>query len=79
MARRKKVHQPYNALKGKLRELGLTYQDVADTLGISTTAVSYKVQGVSDFYISEVSVLEKAFCLNHNIFFENKVSNMITM
>lgn len=54
---RKKIHEPYNKLKGGLREKDLTYLDIAKTLDISETSVNFKINGASDFYIGEVRKL----------------------
>lgn len=66
-----KIHSPYNKFKGKLREKGLTYADVAKVLCISETSVNHKINGISDFYISEVKEISKAFNINKDIFFAN--------
>ena len=65
----KKIHAPYNKLKGKLREKSLTYRDIAQTLHISEVAVSHKINGISDFYISEAKKLMTSFDINVDIFF----------
>lgn len=44
-----------NKLKGKLLECNMRYKDVASALGISTTAVTSKVNGKVDFKLKEVS------------------------
>lgn len=67
MAKRK-VHQPYSRLKGALREKGLTYDDISKTLGISETAVGFKINGTSDFYISEVDILRQTYDFPLQIF-----------
>lgn len=55
----KRIHAPYSRLKGALRERGLTYSDVAELLSLTPTTVSSKINGSSDFYISEIEALEK--------------------
>lgn len=67
---KKNIHKPYNKLKGSLREKGLTYSDVATTLGISETAVGLKINGKSDFYLSEVESL----CARYAFGLENFLS-----
>lgn len=52
------LHQPYNKLKGVLREKDLTYEDVSKILGISKATLCRKINGGSDFYLSEVSKME---------------------
>ena len=66
--KKKLRHEPYNKLRGVLREKNLTYKDVADTLGISETAVQFKINGISDFYLSEVEKLQQAYGFELNIF-----------
>lgn len=66
---KKLKHEPYNKLRGILREKNLTYKDVADALGISETAVQFKVSGVSDFYLSEVEKLQQEYGVDTSVFF----------
>jgi len=68
-------HEPYNAFKGKLREKGLLYKDVAATLDISEVAVSKKINGFSDFYVGETKKIFEVFGIETKIFFGDKVSN----
>lgn len=63
-----KLHQPYNKLKGALRERGMTYDDVSRILQISKATLCRKINGDSDFYLSEADQLE-AQGLPHNIFY----------
>lgn len=65
---KRKVHEPYNRLKGALRERGLTYDDISKTLEISETAVGFKINGTSDFYISEVETLRQTYDFSLQIF-----------
>lgn len=44
----------YNKLKTELKEKEISYQTLADHLGITITALSNKMNGRSDFYIYEV-------------------------
>lgn len=70
---RKKFHEPYMRLKGILREKGLTYADIAETLEISETAVGFKINGTSDFFIGEVDTLEEKHGIPTEIFFKKKL------
>lgn len=45
-------------LKGKLREKGYTYERMAKKLGLSTTTLSYKINGKSAFLISEAAQIK---------------------
>lgn len=69
---KKIIHPPYNKLKGKLKEKELTYGDVAVILDISEVAVSHKINGTSDFYISEVRKMSDALGISNNIFLQVK-------
>ncbi len=53
------LHEPYNRLKGLLRERGMTYDSISKALGISKASFCRKVNGSSDFYLSEVGKLEE--------------------
>ncbi len=68
------IHQPYAKLKGWLRETGLTYEDLALLLGINKATVSQKINGKSDFYLSEVKVIMEHYNLESNIFFTTNVA-----
>jgi len=68
--KRRVKHEPYNRFRGALRERGLTYSDVSRALMISEPTVNQKISGVSDFYVSEVDVIEKEFGIPHTVFFD---------
>lgn len=63
-----KLHEPYNKLKGAFRERGLTYNDVSKLLNISKATLCRKINGESDFYLSEANRLE-AQGFPHTIFY----------
>ena len=46
-----------NKLKGKLTEMKCTYEDCANTLGISITSFANKINGKSSFKLLEVKKL----------------------
>lgn len=46
-------------LKGKLKEKRLSYQKVAEILGVSTTTVSSKMNGETRFYLEEIRTLSE--------------------
>ena len=60
--------------KGWLRTNGLTYDDVSEVLGISKATVSAKINGTSDFSLSEINVLKRHYKLDSDIFFNNNVA-----
>lgn len=53
-----KIHEPYNKLKGALRERGITYAEISKILGISKATFCRKINGESDFFLSEAEKLE---------------------
>lgn len=71
VSKSKKIHNPYNKFKGWLLEHGLTYKDIGDVIGVNTTTVSLKINGQSDFYLSEVILLIKEYDLTFDIFFKS--------
>lgn len=46
-----------NKLKGKLREMSVTYDQMAELLGITTATLSNKLNGRSRFYEDELCIL----------------------
>ena len=61
-------HEPYNKVKGKMREMGMTYQDVAEKLGMSRVLLGDKINGKSDFLVSEAVALANILSTEINIF-----------
>lgn len=68
MSRQKRVHPPYDKFKGFLTEKGLTYRDVAEVLGISVTSVGAKINGSSDFLLSEAQAIKRKYKPERDIF-----------
>lgn len=68
------IHAPYMKFKGWLRSKNLTYKDVADVLGISVATVSAKINGQSDFLVSEIDTIKKQYNLESDIFFAGDVA-----
>lgn len=68
MSSKKHIHKPYNRFKGFLREKGLTYCDIADLLGVTPSTVSMKINGYSDFYLSEQRIIKFKYQINEDIF-----------
>ncbi len=75
---KQQTHKPYSKFKGWLRENNLTYADIADFLGINQTTVALKINGHSDFLLSEIQALKDEFSLDSNIFFTDDVARTIT-
>lgn len=68
------IHKPYARFKGWIRENGLTYADIAKFLGLNESTVSLKINGSSDFLLSEIQALKSRFNLDSNIFFTDDVA-----
>ena len=67
----KQQHPPYTAVKNALAGKGLTYKDVANVLGVTEATVQQKLNGGSDFYITEQVKLCETFHLDPSLFFGN--------
>lgn len=53
----KKVHQPYNRLKGLMREKNITIVEMSRWLGLTPGTVCKKINGDSDFSLSEAHII----------------------
>lgn len=71
---KKRVHAPYVTLKRALAGAGVTYRMVAELIGVSETTVQLKINGYSDFYISEQRKICQKWNINPDIFFEDDVA-----
>lgn len=49
-----------NLLKAKIKELGMTQEEVADRIGISTASFNYKINNKRDFTANEILRLSDA-------------------
>ncbi len=63
-----KIHSPYTKFKGWLRSMGLTYKDIGKDIGNSVATVSAKVNGQSDFLLSETQMLIKKYNIEEDVF-----------
>lgn len=61
-------HEPYQKVKGKIRELNMTYTDVADKLGLSHASLCDKINGKSDFLVSEAILVADILSTDIRIF-----------
>lgn len=65
----------FDKLKTKIFEKRKTYKECADTLGISAVSFSNKINGHSEFKVTEAIKLAEFLSLtteeSHSIFFEN--------
>lgn len=71
---KKRVHAPYAALKRALAGAGVTYKMVAELIGVSETTVQLKINGYSDFYISEQKKICEKWAIDQGVFFEEIVA-----
>lgn len=67
-------HAPYTAVKNALAGKGITYKDVANALNLTEATVQQKLNGGSDFYISEQVKLCNTFNLDPLLFFASGVA-----
>ena len=70
----KKFHDPYTNFKIWIKENNLNYNIIGDFLGISAVAVCRKINGQSDFTLSEINALKKNYKLKSDIFFAKFVA-----
>ena len=70
----RRCHAPYKKLKLALAGLGVTYKDVADLLGLSETSIGLKINGQSDFFVSEQIAICSNFQIPVEIFFDDVVA-----
>ncbi len=64
----KKVHKPYHKFKNWLRENRIPYREIAEFLGVTIPTIAAKINGGSDFYLSEVQALRKKYDLSAEFF-----------
>ena len=66
--KKERIHEPYNKFKGFAREKNITYADIATLLGVTPTTVSMKINGYSDFYLSEQKLIKSEYGAGDEIF-----------
>lgn len=71
---KQKIHAPYTALKRALAGAGITYKMVADLLEVTETTVQLKINGYSDFYISEQRKICEKWGISPSVFFDEIVA-----
>ena len=69
-----KKHPPYITLKRTFAAKGITYKDVAAVIKTTEATVMCKLNGSSDFYLSEVLAICAAFAIDPAIFFAENVA-----
>lgn len=67
-------HSPYIDFKHAIAGKGLTYKDVAKVINVTETTLMLKINGSSDFYLSEMRAICEAFSLDPSIFFDTFVA-----
>lgn len=71
----KLLHSPYNKLKGFMREKGIVYAEIANLIGVTPTTISQKINGQSDFSLSEAELIKKTYGAGDDIFFSESCEN----
>lgn len=67
-------HAPYIAFKHAIAGKGLTYKDVAKVIDVTETTLMLKINGSSDFYLSEIRAICGAFGFDSSLFFDPVVA-----
>lgn len=75
MAKKIKTHEPYTQFKGWLRGNSKKYKDVSELLHCTIGTVSQKINGYSDFSISEVNKIINTYGIDYNIFLPQGCEN----
>ncbi|HBT65637.1 MAG TPA: transcriptional regulator [Ruminococcaceae bacterium] len=65
---KKLKHKPYTQFKSMLHERKIGYGELSNLLGVSVSAVGRKVNGRSDFLISEIARIEMAYRIPKSVF-----------
>lgn len=74
MSRKSKIHPPYNRFKVWLKDNDITYSAIGELLGITATSVMHKINGKSDFLLSETQMIKKEYNIHGDIFSTEKVA-----
>lgn len=69
-----KKHAPYIAVKRWLAGHGITYKDVAEVINCSEATVQLKLNGGSDFFITEQIAICERFSMDPSVFFEKEIA-----
>lgn len=72
--KKRKIHPPYNKFKIWLKDNQKKYSDIAELLGITETSVMLKINGQSDFWLSETQRIKYAYHLTDDIFSTENVA-----
>jgi len=66
---RQEKHKPYTEFKCFLASRNISYDDLGRLLGVTAATIRMKIEGESDFYLSEQEKICAIFALHPNIFF----------
>lgn len=72
--KRESKHQPYEKLKKALMLMGVTYKQVSQVIGTSESTVMLKINGGSDFFITEMMTISDEFGIPMATFFNDDVA-----
>ncbi len=67
-------HAPYTAVKRWLAGHGITYKDLAQVINCAEPTITIKLNGGSDFFITELMMICNKFGMDPALFFENVVA-----
>lgn len=70
----KQHHAPYITFKLAMAGKGLTLRDVAAAIEVTEATLSQKINGSSDFYLSEMRKICDTFGFDTSIFFADSVA-----
>ena len=74
MKKKRIIHKPYNKFIVWLKDNNVTYTVLAELLGITATSVMYKINGQSDFLLSEIQMIKSKYHLTDEIFSTENVA-----
>ena len=69
-----KKHEAYIKFKRQLLVKGVTYKEVAKIINTTEATVMCKINGTSDFYISEMRAICETLGIETDIFFADDVA-----
>ena len=70
LKKKRTIHKPYNKFKVWLKDNTV----LGDLLGITATSVMYKINGQSDFLLSEIQIIKAEYQLKDEIFSTENVA-----
>lgn len=73
MVRASKIHPPYNRFKIWLKDNNITYKEIGELLDITATSVMHKINGKSDFLLSETQIIKREYNIQGDIFSTAKI------